>query len=68
VIIAEQRMLSIANRPLRIRWRYVAERPAPLDGGRRSSGGREGHALSGIIAAGLSGSFGVSRVPFASVE
>jgi len=28
----------------------------------------EGQALNGIIAAGLSGSFGVSRVPFASVE
>jgi hypothetical protein len=27
-----------------------------------------GGALHGIIAAGLSGSFGVSRVPFASVE
>ena len=40
LIIAEQRMLSIGNRPLRIRLRYVADRPAPLDRARRSSGGR----------------------------
>jgi hypothetical protein len=40
LIIAEQRMLSMGNRPLRIRLRYVADRPAPLDRARRSSGGR----------------------------
>ena len=40
LIIAEQRMLSIGNRPLRIRLRYVVDRPAPLDRARRSSGGR----------------------------